>query len=148
MREREVKLINNKNKFSFKKHFNYFYKFRFNKDYLKFNTNKKIYSYAESKKYFKKNKKFKILFYIYYKKSIAGLIIYNLDNYLYSITLYKKFRNKKIGQISIKKLIKIIYKKKLKLRTLVHIKNKNSIHIHNKYFKHKKIKKDFILFWL
>ena len=71
-----------------------------------------------------------------------------MDNYLYSITLYKKFRNKKIGQISIKKLIKIINKKKLKLRTLVHIKNKNSIHIHNKYFKHKKIKKDFILFWL
>jgi len=146
--ERLVKLLSNKNKFNLNKHFNYFYKFRFDKDYLKFNTDKNIYPYNQSKQYFKENKKKKKLFYIYFKKSIVGLIIYNLDSYLYSITISKKFRKKKIGQISIKKFIKIIKKKKLKLKTYVHKKNKIAIRIHKKYFKLKGKTKNFIFFQL
>lgn len=85
------KFINLKNKFKF------FYKYRFDPDYLKFNLNKKKFSKKKSYKWFKLNHKKKIIYKIILNKKIIGMITYNLDNFLYSIILDKKKRKNKIG---------------------------------------------------
>jgi len=132
---------------NFDEKFNIFYKFRFHTDYLKINKNKKKIPKTESKKWFKKNKKLRKLFAIKLNNKIIGLIIYNLDNYFYSIIILKKYRNQGAGEIALSIFIKFLKKKKLKLRTLVKKNNKHSVHIHKKISKsYKSIDKLFYYF--
>lgn len=145
-RIKKIKL-NQMSNLNFEEKFNIFYKFRFHADYLKINKNKKKIPKAESKKWFKKNKKLRKLFAIKLNKKIIGLIIYNLDNYFYSIVILKKYRNQGAGKSALNIFIKFLKKKKLKLRTLVKKKNKNSVHIHKKISKsYKSIDKLFYYF--
>tara|TARA_B100000787_G_scaffold160969_1_gene140400 strand:- start:2651 stop:3067 length:417 start_codon:yes stop_codon:yes gene_type:complete len=132
----------------FDEKFDIFYKFRFHKDYLKNNIDQKKQTKKESKKWFKKNYKKRKFFAIKIKNKIIGLITYNFDNYYYSIIILKKYRNKGVGTISLKKFIKILKKKKLVLLTMVHKKNINSIHIHKKLSKSYKVVKKFLFFKL
>jgi len=139
--------LNQMSKFNFDEKFNIFYKFRFHPDYLKINTNKKKISKVESKIWFKKNKKLKKLFAIKLNNKIIGLIIYNLDNYFYSIIILKKYRNQGAGKIALNNFIRFLKKKKFRLKTLVKKKNKNSVHIHKKFSKsYKSINKLFYYF--
>lgn len=139
--------LNQMSNLNFEEKFNIFYKFRFHADYLKINKNKKKIPKAESKKWFKKNKKLRKLFAIKLNNKIIGLIIYNLDNYFYSIVILKKYRNQGAGKSALNIFIKFLKKKKLKLRTLVKKKNKNSVHIHKKISKsYKSIDKLFYYF--
>ena len=139
--------LNQMSNLNFEEKFNIFYKFRFHADYLKINKNKKKIPKAESKKWFKKNKKLRKLFAIKLNNKIIGLIIYNLDNYFYSIVILKKYRNQGVGKSALNIFIKFLKKKKLKLRTLVKKKNKNSVHIHKKISKsYKSIDKLFYYF--
>jgi len=101
----KIKLINIQN-CNLNLKFKIFYKFRFNSDFLKNNIDKKKYKKAESYIWFKKNHKKKFLFTIKYKKKIIGLIIYNINNFYYSIIISKVFRNKNFGKIAIIKFIK------------------------------------------
>ena len=135
------KFINLNNKFKF------FYKYRFEPDYLKFNPNKKKFSKKKSYKWFKLNHKKKIIYKIVLKKKIIGMITYNLDDFLYSIILYKKKRNNKIGTRSLYIFLNKMKKQKKKVFTKLNIKNKISIYIHLKIFKSKIIekKKSFII---
>lgn len=120
---------------NFDEKFKIFYKFRFHSDYLKINTNKKKISKIKSKIWLKKNIKFRKLLAIKYGNKIIGLIIYNIDNYFYSIIILKKYRNHGIGKIALNLFIIFLRKKKMKLVTLVKKSNKNSIHIHKKISK-------------
>jgi|LakMenEpi03Aug12_release.lakeMendotaPanAssembly.Ray.scaffolds.fasta_scaffold224170_2 hypothetical protein len=135
------KFINLNNKFKF------FYKYRFEPDYLKFNPNKKKFSKKKSYKWFKLNHKKKIIYKIVLKKKIIGMITYNLDDLLYSIILDKKKRNNKIGTRALYIFLNKMKKQKKKVFTKLNIKNKISIYIHLKIFKSKIIekKKSFII---
>ena len=135
------------NRFKFNIKFNIFYKFRFHKDYLKNNIDNTIFSKKDSRIWFKKNYKKKIIFSINYKKKKIGLIIYNLKNFYYSIIILKQYRNKKAGTAALNKLVNFLRRKKLKLVTMIKTNNKNSIYIHKKIAKsYKKINNKFIFF--
>ena len=129
------KFINLNNKFKF------FYKYRFDPDYLKFNLNKKKFSKKKSYKWFKLNHKKKIIYKIILNKKIIGMITYNLDNFLYSIILDKKKRKNKIGTKALYIFFNKMKKQKKKVFTILNIKNKISIYIHLKIFKSKIIEK-------
>jgi ribosomal protein S18 acetylase RimI-like enzyme len=145
--QKKIVTLSQMSNFNFDKKFNIFYKFRFHSDYLEINTNKKKYSRIESKIWFKKNIKFKKLFAIKIVNKIIGLIIYNLDNYFYSIIILKKYRNQGTGSIALIKLIKFLKKNKFKLVTLVKKNNKSSVHLHKKISKsYKSINKLFYYF--
>ena len=135
------KFINLNNKFKF------FYKYRFDPDYLKFNPNKKKFSKKKSYKWFKLNYKKKIIYKIILKKKIIGMITYNLDNFLYSIIIDKKKRKNKIGTKALYIFFNKMKKQKKKVFTILNIKNKISIYMHLKIFKSKIIerKKNFII---
>ena len=132
--QKKIKLYQMSN-LNFDKRFNIFYKFRFHRDYLKNNIDKQIISKKESKSWFKKSQKKKKLFAIKINNKVIGLIIYNLNNYFYSITILKKYRNKGVGTCALLKFIEILKKKRLPLVTLVKKNNKNSVHIHKKISK-------------
>ena len=125
--------LNQMSNLNFEEKFNIFYKFRFHPDYLKINTNKKKISKVKSKIWFKKNQNLRKLFVIKLNHKIIGLIIYNLDNFFYSIIILKKYRGLGAGKIALTKFIKILKKRKFKLRTLVKKNNKNSVHLHKKF---------------
>ena len=129
------KFINLNNKFKF------FYKYRFEPDYLKFNPNKKKFSKKKSYKWFKLNHKKKIIYKIILNKKIIGMITYNLDNFLYSTILDKKKRKNKIGTKALYIFFNKMKKQKKKVFTILNIKNKISIYIHLKIFKSKIIEK-------
>jgi hypothetical protein len=135
------KFINLNDKFKF------FYKYRFDPDYLKFNTNKKKFSKKKSYKWFKLNHKKKIIYKIILKKKIIGMITYNLDNFLYSIIIDKKKRKNKIGTKALYIFFNKMKKQKKKVFTILNIKNKISFYMHLKIFKSKIIerKKNFII---
>jgi hypothetical protein len=130
--------LTNINKINLYKKFKIFYKFRFDKDFLKNNIDKKKYKKKESFNWFENNHKNKILLAINYNTKIVGLIIYNLNDYYYSIIIKKKFRNKKIGKKSIIKFINYLKKRNLKLKTLVNKKNIKSIFLHDQISKNRK----------
>ena len=135
------------NRLKFNIKFNIFYKFRFHKDYLKNNIDNKIFSKKDSRIWFKKNYKKKIIFSINYNNKKIGLIIYNLKNCYYSIIILKQYRNKKAGTAALNKLVNFLRRKKLKLVTMINTNNKNSIYIHKKIAKsYKKINSKFIFF--
>jgi hypothetical protein len=135
------KFINLNDKFKF------FYKYRFDPDYLKFNPIKKKFSKKKSYKWFKLNHKKKIIYKIILKKKIIGMITYNLDNFLYSIIIDKKKRNNKIGTKALYIFFNKMKKQKKKVFTILNIKNKISFYMHLKIFKSKIIerKKNFII---
>lgn len=133
-RLKKIKLYQMRN-LNFDEKFNIFYKFRFHPDYLENNTNKNKILKKESKIWFKINLKKKKLFAIKTTNKIIGLIIYNLDNHFYSITILKKYRNLGIGTFALLKFIEILKKKKLPLVTMVKKINKNSVHLHKKISK-------------
>lgn len=120
---------------SFDKKFEIFYTFRFNEDYLKNDLNNKKISKKKSKYWFQNNHKKKKLFAIRYNKKIIGLIIYNLNDYYYSIVIKKNFRNRGFGKKALIKFINILKKKSLPLQTLVKKKNYKSLKIHKKISK-------------
>ena len=127
--------------------FEVFYKFRFDKDFLKNNTDKKIHKKKDSLIWFKKNHKKKLLLAIKFNAKIVGLIIYNLENSYYSIIIEKKFRGKKIAIVAITKFIDLLKKRKLRLKTLVQKNNTKSIYLHEKISKTKKnYNKNYYLF--
>lgn len=130
------KFINLNNKFKF------FYKYRFDPDYLKFNPNKKKFSKKKSYKWFKLNHKKKIIYKIILKKKIIGMITYNLDNFLYSIIIDKKKRKNKIGTKALYIFFNKMKKQKKKVFTILNIKNKISIYMHLKIFKSKIIERE------
>jgi len=135
------------NRLKFNIKFNIFYKFRFHKDYLKNNIDNKIFSKKDSRIWFKRNYKKKIIFSINYNNKKIGLIIYNLKNCYYSIIILKQYRNKKAGTAALNKLVNFLRRKKLKLVTMINTNNKNSIYIHKKIAKsYKKINSKFIFF--
>jgi hypothetical protein len=125
-------------KYKFDDKFKIFYRFRFDKDYLKYNIDKRKFSRDSSKIWFKNNHHKKKIFGILYEKKIIGLIIYNIDNFFYSITLLKSFRSRGIGMIALNKFIQFLVKKRKKLNTIINKKNINSIHLHEKICKRKK----------
>ena len=95
-----LKISLTKNFKNFEEKFKYFYKYRFNDDYLKNNIDKK----KSSKEWFKQNSNKKLLYKIKLNNKIIGLISYNLVNFLYFIVIDKKRRNLGIGTIVLKKL--------------------------------------------
>ena len=141
-----VRLVKMSNK-KLDEKFEVFYKFRFDKDFLKNNTDKQIYKKKKSLIWFKKNYKKKLLLTIKFNAKIVGLIIYNLDNFYYSIIIEKKFRGKKIGIVAITKFIELLKKRKLKLKTLVKKNNTKSVYLHEKISRAKKdYNKNYYLF--
>ena len=130
------KFINLNNKFKF------FYKYRFNSDYLKFNLNKKKFSKKQSYNWFKLNHKKKIIYKIILKKKIIGMISYDLDNSLYSIIIDKKKRNNKIVKKALRIFLNKMKKQKKKVFTKLNIKNKISNHLHLKIFESKIINRE------
>ena len=118
--------------------FNIFYKYRFNKDYLKNNINKKKYSKVNSKKWYKKNTNFLNIYSINKLNCNIGLIIYNIRNYRYSIVILKKYRLNGYSSIALKVLIRILKRKKKKLITFLKKSNTNTINLHKKFIKYKK----------
>jgi hypothetical protein len=134
MKIRVLLLKNNKSN----KNFKIFYRFRFDKDYLKYNINKSKFSKKESKTWYNNNYKRRKLFAIYLGDKLAGLIIYNLDNFFYSITLIKSLRNKGIGKVALKIFIKYLKKRKKKLKTIINRDNHKSINLHKSICKYKK----------
>ena len=147
-KKQEIKL-DQLSRLKFDQKFDIFYKFRFNSDYLKVNVSKKRISKEVSKEWYKKNHSKKKLFAIKLKKKIIGLIIYNINNFFYSIIILKKYRNKGVGTIALIKFLAILKKKKIKLVTMVKKSNKNSVYLHKKLFKnYKSINKNFFYFKL
>ena len=83
------------------------------------------------------------------KKKIIGLIIYNINNFFYSITILKTYRNKGVGTNALIKFIATLKVKKLKLITMVKKSNENSVHLHKKLSKSYRTKnKNFFYFKL
>ena len=118
--------------------FKIFYKYRFNKEYLKYNIKKKITKPEKFKEIFDKLLGYSLIYSICKNNLKIGLIYYNKKDGYYFIIIDKKYRNKGFGKLALKKLIYILKKKKLKLRTLVSLKNKNSFKIHEKLCLYKK----------
>ena len=146
LKKQQIKL-DQLSRLKFDQKFCIFYKFRFHKDYLQVNNNQKKISKTNSKKWFKLNYKERKIFAIKLNTKIIGLIIYNKDNFFYSITILKKYRNKGFGSIALIKFVAKLKKKKNKLVTMVKKNNKNSVHLHKKLFKNYKSKnKNFFYF--
>ena len=147
-KKQEIKL-DQLSRLKFDQKFDIFYKFRFNSDYLKVNVSKKKISKKISKEWYRKNHSKKKLFAIKLKKKIIGLIIYNINNFFYSITILKTYRNKGVGTNALIKFIATLKVKKLKLITMVKKSNENSVHLHKKLSKNYKTKnKNFFYFKL
>lgn len=145
--EKKIVKLSQMYNLNFDEKFKIFYKFRFHSDYLNVNVDKEKKSKTQSKIWLKENIKYKKLFAIKIKNKIIGLIIYNLNNYFYSIIILKKYRNQGTGTIALNKFIKFLKKRKLKLVTLVKKDNKKSIHLHKKISKsYKSINKLFYYF--
>ena len=141
--------LNQLSSLKFDQKFDIFYKFRFHSDYLRVNIDQKKISKKISKEWFKKNYRFRKIFAIKFNEKIIGLIIYNINNFFYSIIVKKKYRNKGIGTNALIKFIAILKKKKNKLLTMVKKSNKNSVHLHMKLSKSYATKnKNFIYFKL
>jgi hypothetical protein len=132
-----IKLLSLQKK-NFNLKFKIFYRFRFHKDYLINNIDKKKYNKFESKKWFLKNHKKQIILSINYKKKNIGLIVYNLNNFFYSIIILKKYRNKNFGELAFKKFVNFLKKKKYKLFTLIKKNNLISNNFHKKFLIYKK----------
>lgn len=152
MKKQKSNTINTKLQSAFRlkleEKFELFYKFKFHKDLLDKNLNNKP-SKISSREWFKKNSKKRKIFLIKYFKKTVGLIIYNLDNFYYSIIILRKYRNLGIGNIVIKDFIKRLKKLKLNLRTIVSVDNKQSIKIHKNLSKNfRKYKKKYIKFFI
>jgi hypothetical protein len=144
--KQEIKL-NQLNQLKFDQKFDIFYKFRFHNDYLQVNIDQKKISKKNSKEWFRINHRDRKIFAIVLNKKIIGLIIYNINNFFYSILILKKYRNKRIGTIALVKFVAILKKKKIKLVTMVKKSNKNSVYLHKKLFKnYKSINKNFFYF--
>lgn len=147
-KKQEIKL-DQLSRFKFDQKFNIFYKFRFHSDYLRVNIDQKKISKKNSKEWFRANHKERKFFAIKLNKKIIGLIIYNINNFFYSIIILKKYRNKGVGTIALIKFLAILKKKKIKLVTMVKKSNKNSVYLHKKLFKnYKSINKNFFYFKL
>lgn len=145
-KNQEIKL-NQLTRLKFDQKFDIFYKFRFHDDYLRVNIDQKKISKKKSKEWFKINHKDRKIFAIKIKEKIIGLIIYNINNFFYSILILKKYRNKGIGKIALVKFVAILKKKKTKLVTMIRKSNKNSVYLHKKLFKkYKSINKNFFYF--
>ena len=142
-----LKISLTKNFKNFEEKFKYFYKYRFDDDYLKYNFNKKKYKKKSSKEWFKQNSNKKLLYKIKLNNKIIGLIGYNLDNFLYFIVIDKKRRNLGIGTIVLKKIFSKLKRKNYNIKTMINKKNKSSLRLHRK-FNFKVIKKTGIFFTL
>ena len=147
-KKQEIKL-DQLSRLKFDQKFDIFYKFRFHNDYLRVNIDQKKISKKKSKEWFKINYKERKIFAITLNKKIIGLIIYNINNFFYSIIILKKYRNKGIGTIALIKFLAILKKKKIKLVTMVKKSNKKSVYLHKKLFKnYKSLNKNFFYFKL
>lgn len=147
-KNQEIKL-NQLTRLKFDQKFDIFYKFRFHDDYLRVNIDQKKISKKKSKEWFKINHKDRKIFAIKIKEKIIGLIIYNINNFFYSIIILKRYRNKGIGRISLIKFLSVLKKKKIKLVTMVKKSNKNSVNMHKKLSKdYKSMNKKFFFFKL
>jgi len=138
-----LKISLTKNFKNFEEKFKYFYKYRFNDDYLKNNIDKK----KSSKEWFKQNSNKKLLYKIKLNNKIIGLISYNLVNFLYFIVIDKKRRNLGIGTIVLKKFFSKLKRKNYNIKTMIYKKNKDSLRLHRK-FNFKVIKKTGGIFML
>lgn len=118
--------------------FNIFYKFRFSKDYLKNNINKKKYSKTNSRKWFEENSNFLNIYSINKSNSSIGLIVYNIKSFHYSIVILKDYRSNGYASIALKLLINILKKKKKKLITFLKKSNTSTLNLHKKFIKYKK----------
>lgn len=128
-----LKISLTKNFKNFEEKFKYFYKYRFDKDYLKYNLDKKKYKKKSSKDWFKQNSNRKLLYKIKLNNKIIGLIGYNLDNSLYFIVIDKKRRNLGIGLIALKKFFSKLKRKNYNIKTMIDKKNKSSLKLHKKF---------------
>jgi hypothetical protein len=130
--------------------FNIFYRLRFHKEYLSNNTSKFKTTKKKSHEWFTNNNFKKWIFSINLKdrkKTFIGGIIYDRENFFYSILIQKKYRKKGHAEVALKKLINVVKRKKLKLFTYLKKKNLPSINLHKKYIKYKKkYNKDF--YWV
>lgn len=116
--------------------FSYIYNIRFNKDLLKNFLVKKKYTKDNFKKWIFLNKRYFFFFDIVYKNIKIGIIYYNKKSYKYFIYIHKKYRDKGLGYLSLKKFFKVLKNKKIKTDILK--KNLKSIYLHSK-LKPKKI---------
>ena len=118
--------------------------------YLEVNVSKKKISKEISKEWYRKNHSNRsFLHYSQPFNLIIGLIIYNINNFFYSITILKTYRNKGVGTNALIKFIATLKVKKLKLITMVKKSNENSVHLHKKLSKSYKTKnKNFFYFKL
>ena len=121
--------------------FNIFYKYRFNKDYLENNINKKKYSKVNSKKWYHTNKNFLNIYSINKSNCNIGLIIYNIKNYYYSIVILKKYRRNGYSSIALALFIRLLKKRRKKLITLLKKSSTSTMELHNKFIKYKKLYK-------
>jgi len=135
-----LKISLTKNFKNFQEKFKYFFKYRFDDDYLKYNFDKKKYKKKHSKEWFKQNSNKKLFYKIKLNNKIIGLIGYNLDNFLYFIIIDKKERNLGIGTIVLQKFFSKLKKKNYKIKTMINKKNRSSLRLHKK-FNFKVIKK-------
>ena len=124
-----LKISLTKNFKNFEEKFKYFYKYRFDDDYLKYNLDKK----KSSKEWFKQNSNKKLLYKIKLNNKIIGLIVYNLDNFSYFIVIDKKRRNLGIGKIVLKKFFSKLKRKNYNIKTMIDKKNKSSLRLHRKF---------------
>lgn len=147
-KKQEIKL-DQLTRLKFDQKFDIFYKFRFHNDYLRVNIDQKKISKKNSREWFKINHKERKIFAIKLNKKIIGLIIYNINNFFYSIIISKKYRNKGVGTIALIKFVTLLKDKKIKLVTMVKKSNKTSVYLHKKLFKdYKSINKNFFYFKL
>ena len=135
-----LKISLTKNFKNFEEKFKYFYKYRFDDEYLKYNPDKKKYKKKSSKEWFKQNSNKKLLYKIKLNNKIIGLIVYNLNNFSYFIVIDKKKRNLGIGKIALKKFFSKLKRKNYNIKTIIDKKNKSSLRLHGK-FNFKVIKK-------
>ena len=118
---------------NFEEKFKYFYKYRFDIDYIRYNQDKKKIKKKISKEWFKQNSNKKLLFKINLNNKTIGLIGYNLDNFLYFIVIDKKKRSLGIGTIALKKFFSKLKRKNYTVKTMIDKKNKSSLRLHKKF---------------
>ena len=128
-----LKISLTKNFKNFEEKFKYFYKYRFDDDYLRYSLHKKKYKKKSSKEWFKQNSNKKLLYKIKLNNKIIGLIGYNLDNFLYFIVIDKKRRNLGIGKIVLKKFFSKLKRKNYNIQTWMDKKDKSSLRLHRKF---------------
>ena len=128
-----LKITLTKNFKNFEEKFRYFYKYRFDDNYLKYNLDKKKYKKKSSKEWLKQNSNKKLLYKIKLNNEIIGLVGYNLVNFFYFIVIDKKRRNSGIGTIVLKKFFLKLKKKNYNIKTMIDKKNKPSLRLHRKF---------------